>query len=364
MRRMITLLVFAILLTGHASGARSAEVESTAVGDVQVRAEPGSWFWDVRYVRPILTRKSLLKQAVNKVSRAAATSPDISDVAKLELEVNPDGLIRVTVNSYDKRVPADQLLRKLADALENALRASDVAHFNNELRAQLQQRDVARIANELAKEHEALVKLAAKSGLSPNAELSAQQQMRLETELQGLGVELKGLNARRRVIEHQIGKLAENVTKDPAHDAVIKALQARVDTQMAMLNRLQDQNRRFAGVVTGADLAVAKTKAIEAEAELAKFRASATREAGGGRIANLKGRLDDTAIEMAEIEARRDAVQELIEKMWKGSGEIEMQRLEVERLKRDYAAAAAELGKLRLTLRLHIDPQVRMRSTE
>ena len=219
MRRMILLLAFATLLFSGASGARSAEPESTALAIVQIAAQPGSRLGDANLVRPLLISKILLKEAVAHVSDMAAESTDISEVAKVECEFDPNLLMHVAVNSYDSRVPADKLLEALVGVLNSRLR--DITGKEYEAAARRLDKENARVeklAADLRKQHEALIQLAAIHRVEIDPALAAQKRLRIETEVQSLDVQLQGLKARQEVLQAHIAELGEKVAVDAADD--------------------------------------------------------------------------------------------------------------------------------------------------
>jgi hypothetical protein len=218
-------------------------------------------------------------------------------------------------------------------------------------------RELDQVGSELRKQQEALATLATIHRVSLNAELAAQRKMQLEAEHQNFGVQLEGLKARREVIERQIAEIGKKLTEGSGADpAVMKELTNAVEANKKVL--LHKEQLFVVKTVGPEEVEVAKVQVALAQAELAKYRRAAADAAGGGRIEELKRRLDDTAIEMAEMMARREAVQKQIEQASSSSADVEIKRLEVEQLKQDYRDAAAELSKLRSKLKLYIPPQV------
>jgi chromosome segregation ATPase len=355
MRRFLLFAtIVSVLLVRVAAADEPRKPESTARGILKITADRDSPLNNRFLPVPLVTGKSLLKEAISGVSKEAASEPN--EVASVEPKLEGGGITTVVVNSYDQRVPADKLLAQLAIVLTKQLRTMEVEQRRDEARADRLARQVEQVAVDLAREHAALANLAALHRVSTNAELNDQKQMRLDAELQSLDVQAEGLKARREVIERQIAKLGDEVASVAADDPVLKELQKSVAYRKGIASALQG---RFAtGAVQKEKVFDAEDQLAQAEAEVARFRAQAAQRAGGGRIKELKGRLDDTAIELAEISARRDAVKKQLEQASHASGQVEIKRLDVERLKQDYRDASDELSKLRMKLTLYFPPEV------
>jgi chromosome segregation ATPase len=304
-------------------------------------------------LEPLVPSKSLKKDAIANVSQDAAWEK--YEVARA-VGRKYDGGVIVSVESFDERVPAGKLLEKLAAVLEKKLQSLDAAHQQDEERAERLTKEVERIGEELRKQQQALWQLAAIHHVSLYPELAAQMTMQRKAELEQLDAQLDGLKARREVIEKQIAGLSKEVASVAADRQVLKDLLKSVEYRKAIVTNLRAMFD--AATITQEKVLEAEDKLAQAEAEVARFRAQAALQAGGARIEELKRRLDDTAIEMAEVSARGAAVQKQFEESLSSSTEVEIKRLEVERLKQDYRDAAEELSKLRTKLKLYIPPQV------
>jgi hypothetical protein len=348
---MILPLAFATLICGVSSLARADEPESEARGIVQIEASPAHQgiVWQLLTNSPLV-----LREAVVKVSPEAADAPEISKVAGAQLPSGGDIIVR----SSHEKVPADKLLAALVEVVNHHL--SEIAGKDRRAaddRLHLALAKVEKLQVQLAREHEALLTMAAVHKVDIDPEVAAQKRLRAETEVQNLDAQLQGLRARQAVIEQQIGELARKVAQAPPNDEIATALQARIDVQQAAVELMKASNKRFAGTVTQHDMAVAEAKLLEAKAELPKYRREAAEAAGGGRIAQLKMRLDDTAIEIAETKARRQTLDEQLQAA-RNSGQIEMKRIELELLKREYQLDAEELSILKRELQKYVPPRV------
>lgn len=358
---------------------------SQVVAALRVSCDRASGLADEELLARLVTSQEVYREAIGNVSKEAAELPP-AEVAlvsaqswdkaygasrgpmsgegsnqRTQLRLDRSsavGLVSVAVMSLDERVDAKKLLAAIGTALEHRLQALDTDHTLEEYRLRLEKQRVEMLTVQVEKQHQALATLAAIHKVDVDATIGAQKRLHLETELQSLDAQLEGLKARRQVIEHQIAQLAENVSKAVGSAEIVKALEARIDTQRAIFQRIQDANQKVEGTFTRPDMDVARAKMLEAEAELAKFRAEAARDAGGGRVAQLKQRLDDTAIEIAELEAKRKALQEQLQAASGSSGQVERKRIELELLERQYRRAAEELSELQSAHMKYFPPQV------
>jgi hypothetical protein len=355
MRRFLLFsAIVGALLLRVAAADQPTKPESSATGILKITADRDSILVNVAV--PLLSTKPLLKEAISNVSKEAAL--ELYQVASVETKYDGGG-ITVTANSFDERVPADKLLAKLADALSVKLRGMDVEHLRDETRTDRLALEVERIAKNLVVEHDALANLAAIHRVSTNVELNDQKQMRLDAELQSLDVQTQGLHARQKVLEAQIAELAKKITAGGGADPdVLRELMKSVEARKRIVEASQAAYDKQSIAV--APLEEAKDALGKAQVELAKYRRAAADAAGGGRIKELKGRLDDTAIELAEISARRDAVQKQLEQASGASAQVEIKRMYVERLRQDYRDASDELSKWRMKLKLYVPPSVQL----
>lgn len=360
MRPIILLLLIAALVFIGADRARAAEVVSTASGLIRVTAGHDSPLAHGAFPWVLLASESLCKEAVATVSAdAASEAPKFSDVAKVKFPPDASGVMSITVESYKERVPADKLLAALVEVLNKRVRELAVNEYEAHARHFADENKlVERLRGELNKEHEALATLAAIHKVEIDPALAAQKRVRIETELQSLDVQLHGLKARQAVIEHQIAQLLKKASRDPTNDDLGRALQALIGVHGAALERLRAANQNSPGAVTQHALAMAEAKLLEAQAELPKYRREAAEAAGGRRIAELKTRLDDTAIELAEIEVKSKVLQEQFEQARNSSGQVMIKRIEAELLEREYRDRAENLSKLRAQMRQLVTPSV------
>ncbi len=305
---------------------------------------------------------SFLHEAIVSISKdaGAANDKDVARVTFVSL-ASREGrplLYLVPVESYDERVPAEKLLSAIASELELKLRAVDphlavIEHLRTE-RAQLE-----RMASDLARSHDALWQLAAIHKVELDPAIAAQRRLRVEGDMQATEVELQGLEARRRVIEHQIAELAKKVEQAAGADpAVVSELKKSVDARQKILDYQQSRLATgFAGV-SAEDVEKAKDELAQAEAELARYRHAAVDAAGGQRIAALRQRLDDTAIEIAETTAKRDAYKKLAEEFSRHSAQVELKQIELKVMEENYRLSREELARRQAEARAYSPPVV------
>ena len=146
-------------------------------------------------------------------------------------------------------------------------------------------------------------------------------------------------------------KVEANAAKDPVTDELEKAVELRTRT-LARLKQLSGTGSITESSVRDGELAL-----VAAKAELAKSR----REAGQGgsqRLADLRRRLDDTAIDLAEATAKQKAIKNLREQAPGFNGELESMRLRIEQYESDCRAVSADLTDLRSKLRRYTPPLV------
>lgn len=357
MRRMILFLaITTALLVGVAGAQEGKKAVTSASGVLKITADRDSPLTNGFLALPLVTGKSLLKKAVGQVSGAAAAS-EPSDVASVEAKLEGGGFTTVVVHSFDSKVPADKLLEALVGVLNSRLR--DITGKEYEAAARRLDKENARVeklAADLRKQHEALIQLAAIHRVEIDPALAAQKRLRIEIEVQSLEVQSHGLKARQEVLQAHIAELGEKVAVDAADDAVLKELNKSVELRKGIVHALRG---RFVAAETTRDKVLdASDQLAQAEAEVAKFRARAAQEAGGRRIAQLKTRLDDAAIETAEIVAKRKVLQEQFETARNYSSRVAMKRIEIELLEREYRHRAEQLGKLRAQMQLVVPPVV------
>jgi hypothetical protein len=349
------------------------EPTSQASGVLRITSDPASRLSNEDLIARLAMSPTIYREAIANVSQEAAKAP-LDEMATIAAFSSPPstpgvkapepsdlstgvGLVWVNVASYDEHLDAKKLLAQIGAALENVLRNQDTGHAAQQQRLANEERRVHELAERLEKDQQKLAVLASIHKVEVDPAVGAQKRLHIESELQSLNVQLEGFKARRQIIEAQIGKLSEKVSQSPANKAAEKALEARLALQQAILNRMTESNQKFAGTILQADMQVAQVRVLEAEAELAKLRAQSAQEAGGGRIALLASRLDDTAIEIAETEVRRAALKELSDAATQSS-QVEMTRIQVQLLEGQYRRAVDELSRMRNELQRYVPPSV------
>ncbi len=266
---------------------------------------------------------------------------------------------RIQVSSYDEKISAKDVLRELAQIFQRELQAIVTTKQNLELQVVMQHRHVKELQEQLARARAEEVQLAASLKVDFDPAVAAQKRLLLETELQSLGVESRGLQARKQIIALQIAELGKQVEAGLGPDQdVLKELTNSVEARRRILAYQQERAVARAGGSLPDDIEKAKDQLALAEAELARYRRASADAAGGQRIAELRRRLEDTAIDLAEIDAKRAALQELAVPARKHSLELQSMRGEIELLESEYRRAREELDKLKLEMQRYIPPSV------
>ena len=197
-------------------------------------------------------------------------------------------------------------------------------------------------------------------GVSEDPELNVQRRARNQAEVEAAGVELIGLEARRKVLEEQIAKLADQAKSDTGDDPVLNELERAVNLRTKVYSQLRALMAN--GKVGEANVNEAELNLVAAKTELAKYR-RASGEAGNDRLGELRRRLDDTAIELAEVAAKQKGLLELGQKM-NFSGEMEETRMRVQETERELFSVRNELTDLDAKLRDYVPPSVTILSTQ
>lgn len=302
------------------------------------------------------------RKAIIDVSPEAAKSGE--QVANVSWADNgllsPPGIatLVVEVNSFDKRVPAQDLLQKLPNVLENRFRELDVANqFDIERRDSLSEElNTGRI--ELEKLKDQCHQLALLHNVPLNAEVAAQQKARLDAQIEAISAKLEGLTARREVLEKLIAEVGKRGTEEAAKDPVIAELQQAVALRAEIVKRMRESKSPSVEILS------AESQLAEHKAELAKMRRDITQAAGGQRVAELVRRLEDASVEQAEAKATSKALVTTRDYSIGFSASLEIRRLELAQMESSYREVAQELDKLRRKLRLYQPPRVTLLPAE
>lgn len=268
-------------------------------------------------------------------------------------------VVLVTLASHDKQIGAEQLkqeMEKLRAGLEKKLRELDTTQRTQQKQVAEERARLAMIAAQILDQEEALRKHSATYQMDNDPQLAAEKRSRLGAEMQGLGVEMSGLEARRKVIQAQISKLSEKVENKGSRESVLEHLMKAVEARKAIV--VARREAHATGQTTPEPLQEAIDSLAQAEAELAKYRADLADAAGGNRIAELKQRLEDTEIQSAETQAKFRAAFEASLEMGARSSEWELRWVQLDALKNEYRRRATELNELSGKLEQYQPPAV------
>jgi hypothetical protein len=81
-------------------------------------------------------------------------------------------------------------------------------------------------------------------------------------------------------------------------------------------------------------------------------------DGGGRRISELRQRLEDTEIEIAEMKAEQQALVTTWQEATNAFSEVEFKRIELEILREEYRHRAEAFNKLEARLQQHVPPTV------
>ncbi len=303
--------------------------------------------------------RSLINEAIKIASpdgvKVGAEAADITGSKGSIQELAPGiALLTVTVQSFDDRIAVDQVLLAYTDRLSHKLQELDAQNESDDHQKRLLEDQAARFVDRLKAEKEALINLAAIHEMSATPEINIQRKSRLESELEAVAVEIVGLEARKKALEEQIARLGANADAD-VKDPVIGELEKAVDLRAKTLARLR--TLRGADSVPEASVRDGELALIAARAELAKYRREAS-QLGSQRMAELRRRLDDTAIDLAESAAKKEVLEHLQLKARQFSSDLEIKHLRIAQIERDYEAISADLTAITAKLRRYVPPTV------
>jgi vacuolar-type H+-ATPase subunit I/STV1 len=358
MRRTKMILAI-IILTVPAARMAMAQLSidkaplSTASGVLRISYDPAS---ELRSVIPVgIGNTFVLKQAVAELSPEAAKSE--GQIARIELKQlsfvsGSTANAEFKLDSFDERVPADKLIEKVRRSLQDDLQKLDTFNRTTDERRNVLANRLESAGAELVRQKESCHVLAQLHKVPATAEIAAEQRARLDAQIETISAELEGLEARGHAIESQIAQVGKVASEAVAKDPVVAELEKSVEFRQAVVAA-----RRAAQTTTTAEGWAAEGELAEHKAELAKFRREANQLAGGQRLVELRRRLEDTAIERAEAKAKLAALIKMRDAIG-FSAQLDIKRMEVERLESGYRELAHDLDQLVHTLRIYQPPTV------
>jgi hypothetical protein len=287
----------------------------------------------------------------------------INEVAKQQLGKVPEDLKAVEIGiieavhtanviSYDPRLRADLVLEQLR--IQAAVKLSSMDRDKDLLESKYRDqltRNVEQMQHDLARKRKQLFCLAKQHNVEVDPQIENQRRLQLATERQRLRVEMDGLKARQAVLQRQ---LAELIAKPMDENAlkVIEELGKVIEAKKLGVELLLHANK-VPGTVSKLEIEHAKGPIAEAEVELAKFRREISAETNQ-RAGELRHRLEDTLIDIAETEAKSKRIEELDS----FSTQVEDKRLELELDEEQFRRARQELDELVAKRFSYVPPQV------
>ncbi len=296
------------------------------------------------------------------IREAAGIDPKASDenLPRIEIQrMDGPGVagLKFQVKSYDPKVPAEKVLESLKDVVTDMLRKLDDFHLRKMVQRDVQGAQLESLAANLQKERDSLLALAKIHHVELNPAVATEKRIRLEAELERLDIEFQGLEARRTVLEQQIAELGKQVESGLSADPVVlRELAKSVEARKRILEAKQAQFN--SNNITVDVVETARDQLAQAEAELARYRRAAADAAGGQRVMELRRRLEDTAIELAEIRAKQKIVKELAAAAGNQSPQIEIKQMQLELMEQLYRQASEQFNKLNLEVQQYVPPTV------
>ena len=141
------------------------------------------------------------------------------------------------------------------------------------------------------------------------------QRSELTRKVQGLELDLAGVDARRKALQEQIVLIRDEASKRLGEDVVTQELQRLVGISERSLSQLQQS--AAAGRVSAAELAAAEKNMAQARIDLARRREELSKQAGGGQLEEFTKELSHLAIDKAEKEAQLQIVRRQLEEVQK-----------------------------------------------
>lgn len=362
MRKIAALTSLVCLLAANAA-AEDKPATSSINATVRVTAERGSPLLNIDLMRALRDERQVLR-AIEKVAPDVELQSPVGDVVGVSIQ--PDYLavpgvvaMNVELYSFDARIDAKALLEQLAELLERGLVDLDIEHKSNVESAEKERRHCQRLGADLSKDKQQFAKLCALAGVDADPAVASQKRLQSETQYQQLVVELTGVVARQAIIEQQIAKYGQQISKVEGSDAVIlDELQKSVAARKTIVEFQQAAFNSGAAGGSVEKLEQAKDELAKAETELARHRRAVAAESGGRRIDELRERLDDTIIEREELLAKKMALSELRNQASNLTAQIDEKRIKLELRQQEYRERATEASKLNAKVQRHIPPSV------
>lgn len=266
----------------------------------------------------------------------------------------------ITVDSYDKRLPADKLLQKVQEGLRLDLTALDRDPRADDMRRLLLERESSELQERAIREAKEIDTLERQLGLNISADVAGQRLLRVDGELMAARLRVTGLKAAKESLQKRIADLAPKVAnasqKDPVVIELEKVVRLREEAK-AISTRLVTS-----GQVTQGNLRDAEENLAQARAEYAKQVRVATQDAGGLRLAELQQRLDDTESELEESEVKLTQLQKQFETVYfhGSTPELEHKKAMLEILRKAANKVTSESIDARLQRQFHVAPTVKL----
>ncbi|MBP7746835.1 MAG: hypothetical protein KA383_11960 [Phycisphaerae bacterium] len=203
------------------------------------------------------------------------------------------------------------LTRELQRAMQDAggreaQRLNDAVAASEQASAEAQQR-----LKDLQARQQELLEAAGCGDL--NRERLAEEQTELEIRLRDLDLRLVSQRARQTALGEQIARLGREIGENVETNAAVTELTKVAQLRESALARIREQHE--AGRVAQQEVLEQEELLARARAELAQQRQAAAQAAGGALVADLNRSLLQQSVDLAETEAERGAVAQLLAEM-------------------------------------------------
>jgi chromosome segregation ATPase len=139
------------------------------------------------------------------------------------------------------------------------------------------------------------------------------QRSELTRRVQGLELDLAGVDARRKALQEQIAMIRDEASKRLGEDTVTQELEKLLTTSEDNLSHLK--KAADAGRVPVAELARAEESVARARIDLARRREELGKQAGGGQLEEFTKELSHLVIDKAEKEAQLQIVRRQLDEV-------------------------------------------------
>jgi hypothetical protein len=361
-RATIFLAVLAVVAggTGAQKGDKQQEERKSTDAHALLRvvADPDSGLANRYLITALLQHDEVIRAAIRDVigetNAANEARPHVHIYVEDEQPAAanlPPGLmlLKVGADSFDPRVSAEKLLRAIAVTMGSKLSQLDPMYYQSLIQGSSHDSYVKDIKKRLEAARETLANLAHEHKTTSDPHM-ADERARLQADKQAAEVRLKAVEARRNSLKGLITDLQSKISK-PGLDLVAKELERTVQIRAKILETVKTEH-------SANDVLAAEEELARAKAEWARYQQQLAAAAGGDRIAELEQQVQNATVEIAELLAERQALEELLESRLPPGGDIFLAHSNVEALEQSYREFLEESAKQAARAYARIQPQV------